>query len=116
MASDYEQISEINVLPVAESGAVIEQMMCSTAFVKITAVYGQIDENWEFVRKMRFDYGQIGQNGQKRPFVRKIRFAYGQISKKWCSVRKYHPSVTESSIFWLFSSQQELVMHTQNPF
>ena len=95
MASDYEQISEINVLPVAESGAVIEQMMCSTAFVKITAVYGQ--------------------NGQKRPFVRKIRFAYGQISKKWCSVRKYHPSVTESSIFWLFSSQQELVMHTQKP-
>ncbi|WP_258414305.1 hypothetical protein [Ligilactobacillus ruminis] len=35
-------------------------MMRSTAFVKITAVYGQIDENWEFVRKMRFDYGQIG--------------------------------------------------------
>ena len=33
------------------SGAVIEQMMRSTAFVKITAVYGQIDENWEFVRK-----------------------------------------------------------------
>ena len=25
--------------------------MRSTAFVKITAVYGQIDENWEFVRK-----------------------------------------------------------------
>ena len=33
------------------SGPVIEQMMRSTAFVKITAVYGQIDENWEFVRK-----------------------------------------------------------------
>ena len=33
------------------SGAVIEQMMRSTAFGKITAVYGQIDENWEFVRK-----------------------------------------------------------------
>ena len=33
------------------SGAVIEQLQCSTAFVKITAVYGQIDENWEFVRK-----------------------------------------------------------------
>ena len=32
------------------SGAVIEQMMRSTAFGKITAVYGQIDENWEFVR------------------------------------------------------------------
>ena len=25
--------------------------MRSTAFVKITAIYGQIDENWEFVRK-----------------------------------------------------------------
>ena len=33
------------------SGAVIEQMMRSTAFGKITAVYGQIDENWEFVSK-----------------------------------------------------------------
>ena len=41
-----------HVLPVTEmSGAVIEQLQCSTAFVKITAVYGQIDENWEFVRK-----------------------------------------------------------------
>ena len=44
--------------------------MRSTAFVKITAVYGQIDENWEFVRKMRFDYGQML---QKWLFVRKIR-------------------------------------------
>ena len=25
--------------------------MRNTAFIKITAVYGQIDENWEFVRK-----------------------------------------------------------------
>ena len=25
--------------------------MSGTAFGKITAVYGQIDENWEFVRK-----------------------------------------------------------------
>ena len=33
------------------SGAVIEQMMRSTAFGKITAVYGQIDENRRFVRK-----------------------------------------------------------------
>ena len=41
-----------HVLPVTEmSGAVIKQLQCSTAFVKITAVYGQIDENWEFVRK-----------------------------------------------------------------
>ena len=41
-----------HVLPVTEmSGAVIEQLQCSTAFVKITVVYGQIDENCEFVRK-----------------------------------------------------------------
>ena len=50
MVSDYGQISETTVLPVTEAGAVIEQMMRSTAFGKITAVYGQIDENWEFVR------------------------------------------------------------------
>lgn len=35
------------------SGAVIEQVMHSTAFGKIIVIYGQIDENWEFVRKMR---------------------------------------------------------------
>lgn len=29
--------------------------------------------------------------------------------------RKCQPSVTESTLFWLFSSQQELVMHTQKP-
>ena len=51
------------------SGAVIEQMMRSTAFGKITAVYGHIDENGRFVRKMRFDYGQIS---KKWRFVRKI--------------------------------------------
>ncbi len=33
------------------SGAVIEQMMRSTVFGKITAVYGHIDENGRFVRK-----------------------------------------------------------------
>ena len=33
------------------SGAVIEQMMRSTAFGKITAVYGHTDENGRFVRK-----------------------------------------------------------------
>ncbi|MDD5958050.1 MAG: hypothetical protein PUC19_04230 [Ligilactobacillus ruminis] len=50
------------------SGAVIEQMMRSTALGKITAVYGHIAENGCFVRK--------------------ICFAYGQISKKWYVVRK----------------------------
>ena len=32
------------------SDAVIEQMMCSTAFGKITADYGHTDENGRFVR------------------------------------------------------------------
>lgn len=30
-------------------------------------------------------------------------------------VRKCQPSVTERTLFWMFSSQQELVMHTQKP-
>ena len=33
------------------SGAVIEQLQCSTAFGKITVVYGQINENGSSVRK-----------------------------------------------------------------
>ena len=37
--------------------------MSGTAFGKITAVYGQITEKYQFVRKMRFDYGQISKNG-----------------------------------------------------
>ena len=32
------------------SGAVIEQLQCSTAFGKITAVYGHIGKNGRFVR------------------------------------------------------------------
>ena len=43
--------------------------LASTAFGKITAVYGHIDENGRFVRKMRFDYGQIRKNWL---FVRKF--------------------------------------------
>ena len=50
---ESSKISKSNVL------TVIEQVMSSTAFGKITAVYGHIDENGRFVRKMRFDYGQI---------------------------------------------------------
>lgn len=30
-------------------------------------------------------------------------------------VRKCQPSVTERTLLWMFSSQQELVMHTQKP-
>ena len=100
-----------HVLPVTEiSGAVIEQLQCSTAFVKITVVYGQIDENWEFVRKWSSRKVPItdkmvknsllsvkiqpvwtrfyGQMFQKAGFVRKMRFAYGQILQKWLFVRK----------------------------
>ena len=77
------------------SGAVIEQMMRSTAFGKITAVYGHIDENGRFVRKWTVPKMAItdkmvkngrlpvkiqvfrtrfyGQNLQKAGFVRKIR-------------------------------------------
>gem|GEM_PF-5973711 len=51
--AESSKISKSNVL------TVIEQVMSSTAFGKITAVYGHIDENGRFVRKMRFDYGQI---------------------------------------------------------
>ena len=40
-----DKISKSNVL------TVIEQVMSSTAFGKITAVYGHIDENGRFVRK-----------------------------------------------------------------
>ena len=47
------------------SGAVIEQMMRSTAFGKITAVYGQIDENGRFVRKIRVKSRCTAQNKKK---------------------------------------------------
>ena len=43
--SKVDKISKSNVL------TVIEQMMRSAAFVKITAVYGHIAENGHFVRK-----------------------------------------------------------------
>ena len=85
--------------------------MRSTAFGKITAVYGHIDENWEFVRKWSFRKVPItdkmvknsllsvkiqpvwtrfyGQMIQKSLFVRKMRFDYGQIFKNEGFVRKF---------------------------
>ncbi|WP_180376732.1 hypothetical protein [Ligilactobacillus ruminis] len=57
----------------------IEQVMSGTAFGKITAVYGQIDENGLFVRKLRFAYGQ---NGQKYSVVRKFELNLGTLPKK----------------------------------
>ena len=85
--------------------------MSSTEFVKITVVYGHIDENGRFVRnwsarKMAIT-DRMGKNGrlsvkiqtfrprfygqmlQKSGFVRKMRFDYGQISKNWLFVRKF---------------------------
>ena len=75
------------------SGAVIEQMMRSTAFVKITAVYGQIDENWEFVRKWYSRKVPITDKMLKNSLLSvKIqpvwtRF-YGQMIQKFLFVRK----------------------------
>ena len=85
--------------------------MRSTAFGKITAVYGHIDENGRFVRnwsarKMAIT-DKMGKNGRlsvkiqtfrpwfygqitgKCQFVRKMRFAYGQIFKNEVFVRKF---------------------------
>ena len=63
--------------------------MRSTAFGKITAVYGHIDENGRLSVKIKvFRTRFYGQNLQKAVFVRKMRFDYGQISKKWRFVRK----------------------------
>ena len=85
--------------------------LASAAFVKITAVYGHIDENGSSVRKwlarkmpitdkmvkngrlsvriQPFRTRFYGQMLQKAGFVRKMRFAYGQIIKKRHFVRKF---------------------------
>ena len=84
--------------------------MSSTAFGKITAVYGHIDENGHAVRKwlarkMPFTDKMVkngrlsvkiqpvwtrfyGQMIQKSLFVRKMRFDYGQIGQNGHFVRK----------------------------
>lgn len=67
--------------------------MRSTAFVKITAVYGQIDENWEFVRKWYSRKVPITDKMLKNSLLSvKIhpvwtRF-YGQMIQKFLFVRK----------------------------
>ncbi len=71
----------------------IEQMMRSTAFGKITAVYGQIDENGHAVRKRTVPKMVITDKMVKnsclsvkiQPF--RTRF-YGQTLQKQSSVRK----------------------------
>ena len=71
----------------------IEQMMRSTAFGKITAVYGQIDENWEFVRKWSSRKVPITDKMVKNSLLSvkiqslRTRF-YGQMIQKPLFVRK----------------------------
>ncbi|MSB54944.1 hypothetical protein GKC97_08340 [Lactobacillus ruminis] len=82
-----DKISKSNVL------TVIEQVMSGTAFGKITAVYGQIDENWEFVRKWPARKIPITDKMVKnsclsvkiQPFRTRI---YGQMLRKAVFVRK----------------------------
>ena len=67
--------------------------MRNTAFVKITAVYGQIDENWEFVRKWSSRKVPITdkmvKNGRLSVKIQVFRtLFYGQMFQKAGFVRK----------------------------
>ncbi|MFJ6975174.1 MAG: hypothetical protein ACIRZ1_05450 [Ligilactobacillus ruminis] len=67
--------------------------LASTAFGKITAVYGQIDENGSSVRKWSARKMAITdkmvKNGRLSVKIQIFRAQfYGQISKKWHFVRK----------------------------
>ena len=75
------------------SGAVIEQMMRSTAFGKITAVYGHTDENGRFVRKWTVPKMAITdkmvKNGRLSVKIQVFRTRfYGQSLQKTGFVRK----------------------------
>ena len=61
--SKVDKISKSNVL------TVIEQVMSSTAFGKITAVYGHIDENGRFVRKWTVQKMAITDKRSKKPVL-----------------------------------------------
>ena len=68
--------------------------MRSTAFGKITAVYGHIDENWEFVRKWSFRKvpitDKMGKNGRLSVKIQTLRPRfYGQMLQKAAFVRKF---------------------------
>ena len=75
------------------SDAVIEQMMRSTEFVKITVVYGHIAENGLFVRnwsarKMAIT-DKMGKNGRLSVKIQTFRTRfYGQMLQKAGFVRK----------------------------
>ena len=76
-----------------DSDAVIEQMMRSTEFVKITVVYGHIAENGLFVRnwsarKMAIT-DKIAKNGRLSVKIQTFRPRfYGQMVQKAGFVRK----------------------------
>ena len=85
--SKVDKISKSNVL------TVIEQVMSGTAFGKITAVYGQIDENWKFVRKWSSRKmpitDKMGKNGRLSVKIQPFRpWFYGQMLQKAGFVRK----------------------------
>ena len=71
----------------------IEQLPCSAAFGKITAVYGHTDENWEFVRKWTVPKMAITdkmvKNGRLSVKIQTFRtLFYGQTFPKAFFVRK----------------------------
>jgi len=75
------------------SGAVIEQMMRSTAFGKITVVYGQIAENGSSVRKWPARKVPITdkmvKNGRLSVKIQVfLTLFYGQMGRKAGFVRK----------------------------
>ena len=75
------------------SGSVIDQMMRSTAFGKITAVYGHIAENGRFVRKWTVPKMAITdkmvKNGWLSVKIQVFRtLFYGQMFQKAVFVRK----------------------------
>ena len=75
------------------SGAVIEQMMRSTAFGKITVVYGQIAENGHDVRKWADRKlaitDKMVKNGRLSVKIQTFRTRfYGQMLRKESFVRK----------------------------
>ncbi|MSB43200.1 hypothetical protein GKD00_01165 [Lactobacillus ruminis] len=72
----------------------IEQLPCSTAFGKITAVYGHIDENEPFVRKWPARKMAITdkmvKNGRLSVKIQTFRPRfYGQMIQKAGFVRKF---------------------------
>ena len=72
----------------------IEQMMRSTAFGKITAVYGHIDENGPVVRKWPTRKmaitDKMGKNGCLSVKIQTFRTQfYGQMIQKSLFVRKF---------------------------